>query len=316
MVKILVTGAAGFIGSNLVDKLISEKWNVLGVDNFDNHYDHNLKRQNLKEAKKDRNFRFYELDILEFDRLKKVFKEEKPSKVIHLAARPGVRSSIKNPQFCAKNNIEGTVNLLKLSVDFGVDQFIFASSSSVYGQSKRLPFYENDSINSIISPYGASKRSAEFFVEAFYRSYGLRSIIFRFFTVYGRRGRPDMAPSLFSKAILMGKKIRRYGEGESFRDYTYIDDILDAILLGVKCDLDFEIINLGNNQPIRLNDFIRTLEKLSGKKAEIESLPYQKGDVERTWANVVKARKLLGWEPKVKLERGLKQYLTWLKNQN
>lgn len=313
MKTVLVTGCAGFIGSNLVDRLLADGFRVAGIDNFDNYYDIKQKWRNLEEAKKSRSFKLYELELLDLDKISNVYKFENPDHVIHLAARPGVRPSLKDPLFYAKNNIEGTVNLLKLSVDFKVNQFIFASSSSVYGQFKRLPFYENDPINSIISPYGASKRSGEFFVEAFYRSFGLRSIIFRFFTVYGRRGRPDMAPALFSKAILKGKKIRRYGKGDSFRDYTYIDDIVDAILLGFECELDFGIINLGNSKPIKLNDFIHKLEMISGKKAKIESYPDQRGDIEKTWAAIVKAKEALGWQPKNNIDQGLAKYLEWQK---
>ena len=311
--KILVTGAAGFIGSHLVDRLLSTEYKVVGVDDFNNYYDPRLKEKNLESAKKSNYFKLYRTDICDFKNLKKIFLREKPQKIIHLAARAGVRPSIKNPLLYGKVNVLGTVNLLKLAVDFTIEQFIFGSSSSVYGQSKRLPFTENDPCEKIISPYGASKRSAEFFVESFHKSFGLKAIILRLFTVYGPRGRPDMAPALFTKAILSDKPINQFGDGSTSRDYTYIDDIVDGIAKTLDKNFDFEIINLGNNHPVRLTEFISILEKVIGKKAKIKKIPMQKGDVEKTRANIVKAKRLLGWQPKIKIEQGLQNYIRWLK---
>ena len=194
--KILITGCAGFIGSHLTDRLLKESFDVVGVDNFNNYYDPTIKEQNLQKAKKNKLFKLYRKDILDFTSLKDIFKKEKPQKVIHLAARAGVRPSIANPLLYSQVNVGGTVNLLKLSADFSIDKFIFGSSSSVYGNSKRLPFSENNRCDQIISPYGTSKRAAEFWVESFHKTYGLKSIILRLFTVYGPRGRPDMAPTL------------------------------------------------------------------------------------------------------------------------
>lgn len=313
MKSILVTGCAGFIGSNLIDRLLKEGVTVVGVDNFDNYYDPKVKRGNLANAKKFKGFRFYENDILASAELQKIFKKENIEKVIHLAARPGVRHSLIDPIFYAKNNIEGTVKLLEISSLFKVRRFIFASSSSVYGQSEKIPYEETANIDSLASPYGASKRCGEFFVESFYKSKGLKSIIFRFFTVYGMRGRPDMAPALFSKAILKGKKISQFGDGESFRDYTFIDDIVQAIIAGLESLVDFAIINLGNDNPVKLKDFIKQIEQLTGKEAGIRKLPNQIGDVEKTWASIVKAKELLDWKPQTKLEDGLKSYIKWLK---
>src|SRR3989344_5792935 len=202
MKTILITGCAGFIGSHLVDRLLNQAYRVVGIDNFNDYYEPKIKERNLESTLKFSNFKLYKEDILDFKTLLRIFKNEKPQKVIHLAARAGVRPSITNPVLYGQVNILGTVNLLKLSVDFKVNQFIFGSSSSVYGESSRLPFTEDDPCETIISPYGASKRSAEFFVESFYQSFGLKSTILRLFTVYGPRGRPDMAPALFTKAIL------------------------------------------------------------------------------------------------------------------
>lgn len=305
---ILVTGAAGFIGSNLCDRLLKDGYWVVGVDNFNNYYDPRVKGRNLDKAKKSNHFKLYSFDIIDFQKLREVFQKEIPVKVIHLAARAGVRPSIRNPFIYTLDNVLGTVNLLKLSVDFKVKQFIFGSSSSVYGNSNRLPFLENDGCTAIISPYGASKRAGEFWAESYHKTFGLKTVILRFFTVYGPRGRPDMAPALFAKAILEGKTINQFGDGSSSRDYTYVADVIDAIMAVLKKNLEFEIINLGNSRPVTLSEFIKLLETVIGRSAKIQKMPKRLGDVEKTWANVSKAKKLLDWEPKVKLLEGLKYY--------
>lgn len=309
--KILVTGCAGFIGSSLVDQLIATGYDVAGVDNFNDYYDPKIKEKNVEKAQESKNFKLYRADILDFKKLETIFKKEKPDVVVHLAARAGVRPSIGNPVLYAEVNKIGTVNILKLCVDYNVRKFIFGSSSSVYGSSEIIPFYESDRCDLIISPYGASKRAAEIFTETFYKIHGLKSVILRFFTVYGPRGRPDMAPALFANAIIGGKTINQFGDGKTFRDYTYIDDIVDGIIKSIGTNLDFEIINLGNNNPVSLLTFISELEKVIGKKARINMLPQQNGDVEKTWANTTRAYKLLGWKARTNLGRGLKNYLSW-----
>ena len=268
----------------------------------------------MAKVKNNKNFKLYKEDILELPRLREIFEVERIDKIIHLAARAGVRPSIADPRVYTSVNVEGTVNLLKLSVDFGIKQLFFGSSSSVYGNSRKIPFTENDLCDSVISPYGASKRAAEFWVESFYRTYGLKSVILRFFTVYGPRGRPDMAPALFTKAIIASRKINQFGDGTSSRDYTYIDDIVGGIIKALEKDLDFEIINLGNNHPATLTDFIKICEKVIGRKAKIKKNSNQKGDVKKTWANVEKAKEVLNWKPQVQLEEGLKRYRGWLEN--
>ena len=313
MKKILVTGCAGFIGSHLTDRLLKNGHQVAGIDNFNDYYDPKIKERNLENALKSKRFKLYRADILDFGGLLQIFKKEKPQKVVHLAARAGVRASLTNPSLYGEVNVLGTTNLLKLTVDGQVAQFVFGSSSSVYGQSPHLPFTEDDPCENIISPYGASKRSAEFFVESFYHTYGLKSTILRLFTVYGPRGRPDMAPALFAKALTRGESFNQFGDGTTSRDYTYIDDVISGIIRALDRPFNFEIINLGNCHPATLTYFIGTLAKIIGKKTRIKKLPKQPGDVEKTWANIDKAQRLLGWQPKTKLEEGLRGYIKWLK---
>lgn len=311
MKTVLVTGAAGFIGSHVVDRLLTDGLRVVGVDNFSNNYDPKIKEENIKDASHSRNFILIREDILNSRVLSKIFKENKINLVIHLAAKTGVRPSITNPQDYARVNVLGTINLLKLAASMNILKFIFGSSSSVYGESKTLPFSEGDSCERIISPYGASKRSAEFFVEVFAKTTDLQCLILRFFTVLGPRGRPDMAPALFTKAIEAGEPIKQFGDGTSSRDYTFIDDVVDGIIKSLSLDLKFKIINLGNSKPVILTDFIKTCEKLLAKKAKIIRLPKVMGDAEKTWAEIRVAQQLLGWQPKTSLDEGLVSYIKW-----
>ncbi len=311
--KILVTGAAGFIGSNLVEKLLLRKYDVIGVDNFNDYYDPKIKEENIISVLKKHNFKLYREDILNLNKLERIFRNEKIDVIVHLAARAGVRPSINKPKLYAKVNVLGTVNLLKLSVDYKVKRFIFGSSSSVYGNSKQLPFSESDPCDQIISPYGASKRSAEFFVESFHKSFDLNCTILRFFTVYGPRSRPDMAPAIFTKKIFNGETIQQYGDGLSSRDYTFVDDITNGIVLSLEKESGFEVINLGNNHPIVISDFIKMIEYVTGKKTKIIKLSKCAGDMENTWADIKKANRLLGWKPETDLKEGLKRYILWLR---
>lgn len=310
--KVVVTGCAGFIGSHLVEKLLNMGYDTIGIDDFNDYYDPGVKEKNIAPSLASSRFTLFRLDILNFKQLLNIFTKEKPEKVIQCAARAGVRPSIADPYKYSQVNSQGTVNLLSASIKTNVSQFIFTSSSSVYGNSQKLPFSENDLCRDIISPYGASKRAAEFFISSFFKSYGLKSVILRLFTVYGPRGRPDMAPALFTKAILSGQPIVKFGDGTTSRDYTFISDIVDGIIKTLEADLDFEIINLGNSQPVTLNDFIKTIEEVCSRQAKVKTRPLVTGDVSKTWASIEKAKKLLSWEPKTKLKDGLTDYLKWL----
>jgi len=302
---ILVTGHAGFIGSHLVKKLLALGYRVVGVDNYNDFYSPRVKTANVAAFGKHPNFKEYKLDILDRPGLEKCLADNKPEIVIHLAARAGVRPSLANPQLYRQVNVDGTKNLLTLAKKYPVKRFIFASSSSVYGNQTKVPFSETDILAKPVSPYAQTKLAAEkLCLES-----GLPVEILRFFTVYGPGGRPDMAPYLFTKAILTNQPITRYGDGSTKRDYTYIDDIISGIIAALDRPLADEIINLGNNHPVSLNDFISTIEAIIGKKAKIVEKPRHPADAPLTFADITKAQKLLGWRPTTDLKTGLKQFI-------
>lgn len=314
--KILVTGCAGFIGSNLTDRLLADGNNVVGIDNFNDYYNPAIKEKNISGALVSKSFALYREDILDVKKLYEIFSHEKPEIVIHLAARAGVRASLADPLLYAKVNVGGTVNLFLAAEKIGARKFILGSSSSVYGNSKKLPFAEDDKCENIISPYGASKRSAEFFVKSLNFSSEMRCLILRFFTVYGPRGRPDMAPALFTKAIEEGQVISQFGDGSSRRDYTYIDDVVSGIVKSINAPSKFAIINLGNNKPVALWEFIKTCDKVIGKSARVKKVAQMISDAKETWADVSMAQKLLSWKPKTSLADGLGTYIKWQRQEN
>lgn len=301
--KYLVTGCAGFIGSHLCEKLLKENNEVVGVDIIDDYYDVTIKEKNINILKSYNNFIFLKEDI----RYTNSINIHKPDKVCHLASMAGVRYSIENPLVYTDVNVSGFVNILEQCKCNNIKQLVFASSSSVYGLNKKIPFSENDPIENINSPYAASKYSMEIFGKTYSQLYGMNIIGLRFFTVYGPRGRPDMAPYKFIKAIKEEYELIKYGDGESMRDYTYIDDIVDGILSSLenKKQRKFEIYNLGNNNPIKLNDFIKTCEKVIGKTAKYKQIDDQLGDVPQTFADISKAKFDLNYNPKFTLEDGI-----------
>lgn len=309
--KILLTGGAGFIGSHVARRLLDLGHNVICVDNFDPYYDPKIKERNIQEFISNKKFVLYKEDICDFTIMEKIFRKERPDKVLHLAAKVGVRASIENPGAYIKTNIEGTLNLLRLSVKHDVDNFVFASSSSVYGNNKKIPFSEEDLTDMPISLYGASKKAGELLVYTYHHLYKLPCTILRFFTVYGPGGRPDMAPYLFVDAIYKGKRIRRFGKGDSSRDYTYIDDVVLGIISVLEKNFAFEIFNLGNSKPVKLNYFISVIEKLLGKKAKIREVSLQTGDAAVTFADISKAKKLLRYKPMISIEEGMKRFINW-----
>ncbi|MCK5614499.1 SDR family NAD(P)-dependent oxidoreductase [Candidatus Pacearchaeota archaeon] len=309
--KILVTGCAGFIGSHVVDRLLSNGKNVVGVDNLDSYYNPSIKMKNIEHNMDNKNFVFYRVDIRDKAEMEQIFEANDIDVIIHLAARAGVRPSIQNPLLYEDVNIKGTLNLLELSEDSGIKNFIFASSSSVYGVNEMVPFSETDMVERSISPYAASKKACETYCYTYHHLYGIPVVCLRFFTVYGPRQRPEMAIHKFTRLIEQGKEIEMYGNGISKRDYTYITDIVDGIIAAIDKRFGYEIINLGDSKVVELQYLISLIEKNLGKKAQIRKLPVQPGDVPITYADISKAETLLGYIPKVSIEEGIENFVKW-----
>ena len=316
MIKhILVTGGAGFIGSHLVSNLLSTKeWSVSVVDNFNSFYSPDIKRANLEKHADNENFSLHEVDICDDKGLRSVFEKNKFEAIVHLAARAGVRPSLKAPKKYAETNVNGTLNLLELARDFEIKQFVFGSSSSVYGERCEVPFSENDRVSKPISPYAATKIAGEMLCHTYSHLYDFRTICLRFFTVYGACQRPDLAIHKFARLISEGTSIPVFGDGSSKRDYTYIEDIIQGIQLAIEKLSGFEIINLGESRTIKLIDLISLIENEVGKKAKINFLPFQPGDVEMTYADISKAKRLLGYNPTFEIEEGIKKFVEWINN--
>lgn len=313
MKRALITGGAGFIGSHLVDRLLAEgNWHVTCIDNFDPFYDPAIKRGNIAAHNSNPNFQLSELDLRDMDALKAL--PGKYDVIIHLAAKAGVRPSIENPIAYQQVNVQGTQHLLELAKTWGTRQFVFASSSSVYGVNPNVPWHEDDAVLMPISPYAATKVAGELLGHVYMHLYGIRFIALRFFTVYGPRQRPDLAIHKFAKMMLADKPIPMYGDGSTRRDYTYVDDIINGVRSAMDYDKSmYEIINIGNNSPITLSDLIYGLEETLGVKALIERLPEQPGDVPQTCASTEKAEKLLGYKVETTLNDGLRKFYDWMK---
>lgn len=307
----LVTGGAGFIGSHLVDKLLAEGWQVTVVDNFDPFYDPAIKRRNIAAHLDFENYNLVECDIRDLEALRTRLSGDYDV-IVHLAAKAGVRPSIQDPVGYQQVNVAGTQNLLELAKEWGVRQFVFASSSSVYGVNPNVPWREEDCVLRPISPYASTKVSGELMGHVYSHLYGIRFIALRFFTVYGPRQRPDLAIHKFVRCMLKGELIPIYGDGSTRRDYTFINDII----AGVRSAIDYsatayEVINLGNNRPVSLMEMVGTLEDALGVRARVEFLPDQPGDVRQTWANVDKAKKILGFCPATTFSEGIRQFCEW-----
>ncbi|HXG33282.1 MAG TPA: NAD-dependent epimerase/dehydratase family protein [Bryobacteraceae bacterium] len=310
----LVTGAAGFIGSHLVDRLLAEGWQVTGLDNFDPFYDPAVKRANLAAHAAHPCFRFVETDIRDMDALRgKV--DGGFDVIVHLAARAGVRPSIRDPLLYQDVNVRGTQNVLELARERSVPQFVFASSSSVYGVNPNLPWREDDHVLLPVSPYAATKVSGELMGHVYSHLYGIRFIALRFFTVYGPRQRPDLAIHKFARLMLEGKPLPVYGDGNTRRDYTYIADAIEGIRAAMEyTTTPYEVINLGHHRPVSLLEMIQALERVSGIKAALEWLPPQAGEVPQTCADISKAQALLAYRPVVDFEDGLSRFFVWLRD--
>lgn len=321
--RVLVTGAAGFIGSHLVDRLLAEGFRVVGIDNFDPFYDPAIKRRNVASALAHPNFTLVESDIRDLTALRPAFAEcftPHPSRltphpvVVHLAAKAGVRPSLADPAGYYDVNVRGTQNLLELAKEWGVRQFVFASSSSVYGINPNVPWREDDCVLRPISPYAATKVAGEILGHVYSHLYGIRFIALRIFTVYGPRQRPDLAIHKFARLMLEGKPIPVYGDGTSRRDYTYVSDVVQGIQAAMEYDgSPYEVINLGNSQTVGLLEMVRALEDALGVKAKLQFLPPEPGDVPQTWADISKAGSLLRYQPRTALREGLPRFVAWLR---
>lgn len=322
MRTILVTGGAGFIGSHLSERLLKEGNKVLVIDNFNDYYDPKIKRNNIEEVKKTclsndislDNYIVFEGDIRDNNFLKEVF-VNKIDSIMHLAAMAGVRPSIQNPSLYYDVNITGTVNLLERCRENKIKQFVFASSSSVYGNNEKIPFSESDRVDNPISPYAATKKSGELLCYTYHHLFDMNIACLRFFTVYGPRQRPDLAISKFTTLIMEDKEIPFYGDGTTSRDYTYVEDIVSGIVSSINYvnthDKIFEIFNIGGDKTVSLNEMVQTIEEVLGKKAKLNKLPMQPGDVNRTCADISYSKKMIEYNPKTTFKEGIKKFIEW-----
>jgi UDP-glucuronate 4-epimerase len=310
--RILVTGGAGFIGSHLVEKLLADGHGVAILDDFNDFYDPRIKRANISSVVK--NIAVHDIDLRDGDKVAGLFRKEKFDVVAHLAARAGVRPSIQQPQLYYDTNIAGTLHLLEGARTSGVERFLFASSSSVYGAATKVPFSEEEHLTQTLSPYAATKIGGEFLCSTYSHLYKIRIVALRYFTVYGARQRPDLAIHQFTRKIHADEPIDQFGDGTTRRDYTYIDDIIQGTMAAFKYDDPmFDVFNLGESETIQLKDLIAAIEKALGKKAKINRLPEQPGDMPLTCADISKARKLLGYNPKTKFQDGLQRFVHWFR---
>ena len=308
--KVLVTGAAGFIGMHCAKRLLERGDEVLGVDNLSTYYPVELKRERLRQTA---GLRFEELDLADASRLREYFRRERPDAVLHLAAQPGVRYSIVNPSAYVQSNLVGFANLLECCREQRPRHLVFASSSSVYGNNPKLPWSETDNVDHPVSFYAATKKANELMAHAYSRVHELAATGLRFFTVYGPWGRPDMSPMLFASAIAAGKPIAVFNHGDMERDFTYIDDIVEGTLRVLDRPSGYAIYNIGNHAPVRLLDYIGILERALGKKAKLDMKPMQPGDVKSTYADTRALREAVGFAPSTSLERGIEKFVQWFR---
>lgn len=315
MQHVLITGGAGFIGSNLADRLLADGRRVTLVDNFDDYYDERRKRANIAAATKHDACRLVEADIRDAAAMARLWSDERFDVVVNLAAKVGVRPSLTQAAEYYAVNVLGTLNLLEQCRLHGPARMVLASSSSVYGNQQKTPFSESDPVDHPISPYAATKKACELLAYTYHHLHKLHVTCLRFFTVYGPRIRPDLAIGKFSAKILAGEPITLFGDGSTERDYTYIDDILDGVVRAIDKPMGFAVINLGESRPVKLHRMVAVLEAALGRKAVVEHAPMQPGDVDRTFADTARARETLGYDPQTPLEEGVAKYVAWLREQ-
>lgn len=313
MKTVLITGAAGFIGSTLADRLLERGDRVIAVDEFNEYYDPRIKRRNIAAALHNDAYTLHVVDICEFDALREVFEKNEPDVVVHLAARAGVRPSLRDPNLYHRVNVIGSQHVLDLCRAHVKSHLVFASSSSVYGGLTEVPFHEGLPVDKPISPYAATKRMNELQSHVYHHVYGLKVSLLRFFTVYGPRQRPDMAIHKFTKLIEQGQPVPMFGDGKTERDYTYIDDCIDGVAACIDRPFDYEIFNLGESHTTRLRDLIAMIGRAVGREPVINRLPDQPGDVPITYADVNKARRLLNYNPRYDMEEGIARFVDWMR---
>lgn len=315
MKRVLVTGAAGFIGSHVSEKLLERGDEVVGIDNVNDYYPVDYKRENIDLLGKHAHFSFVEKDICDREEVVRLFQQKKFTHVAHLAARAGVRPSIADPYIYEETNVQGTLNILQASVGVGLENIVITSSSSVYGNSRAIPFREDDSATDRpISPYAATKKATEVLSFTYHKLYGLNVNVVRPFTVYGPRGRPDMAPWLFIQSAVLGRKIQKFGDGSTRRDYTFIKDFVEGFVNAIDRPFGYEIFNLGNSSTVSLNEALDIVRQVTGRELLIEQLPMQPGDVEITNADVSKAQKLLDYHPRTSFKDGMAAFYEWYRS--
>lgn len=312
-----VTGGAGFIGSSLSEKLIKQGNKVVAIDNFCDFYNPKIKENSIKELQKNENFKLYRNDIRDRQAIKKIFNENKIDIVMHLAAMAGVRPSIENPILYQEVNCMGTQNILEEMKEHNIKKLVMASSSSVYGNCKEVPFKEDMIVDFAISPYAATKKANEVMTHVYHKLFNMNVVMLRFFTVYGPKQRPDLAINKFTRLMLKNEEIPMFGDGLTSRDYTYIDDIVDGIVRACNYTLEnenvYEILNIGNSSPTSLKEMINTIAKVLDVEPKVKQLLMQPGDVDRTYADISKAKKLIGYEPKTTFEEGIQKFVDWYK---
>lgn len=313
MKTVLVTGVAGFIGSNLAHALLERGYRVVGIDNFDDTYDAKFKEEHVAPFLTHKEFALVRMDIRDGEKLLELAKREKPSYIVHLAAKADTRNAVETPGVYISVNIEGTLNVLEAARQAGAERTVVASSSSVYGNDTEIPYKETATADRPISPYGATKRAVEHLAHTYRHNFGMNVVCLRYFNVYGENNRPTMMPYKWTEALLAGKEIELSGEGTRKRDYTYVGDAVAATILAMEKPLGFEVINIGNNNPLSLVEMLALFEKVIGVKAKVRSRKSNHPSVEITYADITKAKKLLGWEPKTSTEEGIKKLVAWFR---
>lgn len=314
MKTVLITGGAGFIASNLTKELLSLGYNIVSVDNFDDTYDPRFKEEHITPFLGNKHFSLSRVDIRNLEALKKIFIIHRPSYVVHLAAKADTRDAVKIPFTYVENNINGTLNILELCRDYPVLNLVVASSSSVYGNTKTVPWKEEEIADRPLSPYGATKRSIELFSYAYHHNFKMNITCLRYFNAYGENNRPNMVPYIWAQKLLNGEEIEISGDGSRKRDYTYIGDVVRATILAMDKPLGFQVINVGNNSPVSLKELLAVFEGVLGIKAKVNTRPSHHASVDVTYADIGKAKRYLNWEPSVSIEEGIKKLIVWMRD--